>query len=471
MQQILLRSSDGSVPNICKSVSMYRHPLKSDDSARKLGDGAVSVAAFGARGDGTTDDTAAFLSALAASDSIFVPNGTFVVRETLRLSSSQTLRGSGQWLSQIVFNPLPSLPATAACIGLANVSAIGASAGIVVEGLSVAFANAAGTNVNRGIDLTAAQLATVSDVRISMFHTGLYLSRGADAAGCWFNNIDSVNFFSCKFSVDMNDESGYSVNNCNFADLHANDVGVWKDGVAYRVRGYGHHLSNIYSGGLEGDCACLEFADTNGSAVSISGNNLILGLYCESSPAFGIKVTNTTQGRGGNQVQGLHMDGPARVATVSDPWGELTVQQWGAENLSVSAYHLGQLELFSIMPSAHHAPGCAHHASFWRPEGVAAGHAAGSITSNAAGTATSYSTAADRRLLAAGEAEELDGALRRVVEGPPARRLAFAGAVEDAGDVEGFIADELAAAGASHGPQERPDSRVKIPLCLQCRGR
>eukprot|EP01045_Picozoa_sp_COSAG04_P000206 COSAG04_NODE_4_length_52282_cov_12.667133_42_plen_190_part_00 len=176
----------------------------------------------------------------------------------------------------------------------------------------------------------------------------------------------------------------------------------------------------------------------------------------ESSPAFGIKVTNTTQGRGGNQVQGLHMDGPARVATVSDPWGELTVQQWGAENLSVSAYHLGQLELFSIMPSAHHAPGCAHHASFWRPEGVAVGHAAGSITSNAAGTATSYSTAADRRLLAAGEAEELDGALRRVVEGPPARRLAFAGALEDADGVEGFIADELAAAGASHGPQLWP---------------
>ena len=202
-------------------------------------------------------------------------------RETLRLSTSQSLRGSGQWISQIVFNPLPSLPATAACIGLANISAIGASAGIVVEGLSVAFVNAAGTNLNRGIDLTAAQLATVSDVRLSMFHTGLYLSRGADAAGCWFNNIDSVNFFSCKLSVDMNDESGYSVNNCNFADLHANDVGVWKDGVAYRVRGYGHHLSNIYSGGLEGDCACLEFADTNGSAVSISGNNLILGLYCE----------------------------------------------------------------------------------------------------------------------------------------------------------------------------------------------
>ena len=81
------------MPNICKSVSMYRHPLKSDDSVRGLG-GAVSVAAFGARGNGTADDTAAFLAALAASDSIFVPNGTFVVRETLRLSTSQTLRGS-----------------------------------------------------------------------------------------------------------------------------------------------------------------------------------------------------------------------------------------------------------------------------------------------------------------------------------------------------------------------------------------
>ena len=84
------------------------------------------------------------------------------------------------------------------------------------------------------------------------------------------------------------------------------------------------------------------------------------------------------------------------------------------------------------------------HASFWRPEGEAAGHAAGAISSNAAGTAVHYGTASDRGLLAGGGAPALSGALARLRAAPPARRLRFA--ADPGTAVDGFIADELAAA-------------------------
>jgi hypothetical protein len=91
-----------------------------------------------------------------------------------------------------------------------------------------------------------------------------------------------------------------------------------------------------------------------------------------------------------------------------------------------SAQRIGSVELFSIAASVHHAPGPAHHASFWRPEGVLGGHAAGAISSNGAGSATTYATAADRRLLAPGPhaSAELSSALERLVGAREGRRAA-----------------------------------------------
>lgn len=47
--------------------------------------GAVNVKTYGARGDGKTDDTAAFQQALAANArSLYIPNGTYLISDTLR---------------------------------------------------------------------------------------------------------------------------------------------------------------------------------------------------------------------------------------------------------------------------------------------------------------------------------------------------------------------------------------------------
>ena len=54
---------------------------------------AVNVRDFGAKGDGTTDDTAAFARAIAASDKVFVPHGDYALSGTLRLRPNTRLFG------------------------------------------------------------------------------------------------------------------------------------------------------------------------------------------------------------------------------------------------------------------------------------------------------------------------------------------------------------------------------------------
>ena len=219
---------------------------------------------------------------------------------------------------QLRFLPLPGLPSTAGLIampGRAN-DTNAASHGVVLSKLSLTHGDSLGLNRNRAVDMTAAQLADVSHLRISNFQTGIYQSRGNEtAAGCWFNNVDHIDFFDCQYAVDINNDVGFSVNNNNFVMLHAESTGLFaskgRSTKGFIIRGYGHRFTDIYAGGMQGpESACVEFGDTDfhprpaathgaspcSPGVSVSGSNLIEGLYCESAPAYGIRVKNTTQG-------------------------------------------------------------------------------------------------------------------------------------------------------------------------------
>ena len=116
--------------------------------------------------------------------------------------------------------------------------------------------------------MTAAQLSTVSHLKISNFQTGIFQSRGnATAAGCWFNNVDHIDFFDNQIAVDINNDVGFSVNNNNFLMLHAESTGTFasngRSTKGYVIRGYGHHFTDIYASGMQGpESACVEFGDT-----------------------------------------------------------------------------------------------------------------------------------------------------------------------------------------------------------------
>ena len=50
--------------------------------------GKPSVTFYGAKGDGITDDTAAFKAALTANREIYVPGGTYVLSDTIEIGEN-----------------------------------------------------------------------------------------------------------------------------------------------------------------------------------------------------------------------------------------------------------------------------------------------------------------------------------------------------------------------------------------------
>lgn len=64
-------------------------------SADKFSD-LISIKDFGAVGDGLTDDTVAIQNALAAHNTVFLPEGVYLVSGTIRLTARQAIIGAGQ---------------------------------------------------------------------------------------------------------------------------------------------------------------------------------------------------------------------------------------------------------------------------------------------------------------------------------------------------------------------------------------
>ncbi|MGB0720321.1 MAG: glycosyl hydrolase family 28-related protein [Bdellovibrionales bacterium] len=56
----------------------------------------ISIKDFGAVGDGLTDDTNAIINAIAAHDTVFIPNGEYLITGTITLTAKQAMIGAGQ---------------------------------------------------------------------------------------------------------------------------------------------------------------------------------------------------------------------------------------------------------------------------------------------------------------------------------------------------------------------------------------
>ena len=82
-------------------------------AAASVGDAVINVQAFGAVGDGVTDDTAAIVAAVAAAfdpavngrNHVFFPAGTYVVSQEIKLDYGIVVEGAGQAASIIRMNP------------------------------------------------------------------------------------------------------------------------------------------------------------------------------------------------------------------------------------------------------------------------------------------------------------------------------------------------------------------------------
>ena len=155
-------------------------------------DGLLSIKAFGARGDGSTDDRAAFAAAMAAVDEIYVPAGDFVLagisgEPGIEISRDGfTLIGAGKEIVTLIYT----------------------SAGTLLPAINVDADNVTIRNI--GIDGTAN--ATQASETIANCH-------GIDVVNQDFCEIDSVKIVGGHFGINLdnttdnpNDQEAYTTN-------------------------------------------------------------------------------------------------------------------------------------------------------------------------------------------------------------------------------------------------------------------
>ena len=137
----------------------------------------ISVKDFGAKGDGLTDDTLAIQQALTAYDSVFLPEGNYLISGTITLGHRQTLKGAGQTsVLTCIDNSFNAVEVVSDFATLSNFKIMQGNIGIKLYGR----------------DRPCVQTA-VSDIVISQSNIGVQLDGYNDTnRPCYWNNFDRV---------------------------------------------------------------------------------------------------------------------------------------------------------------------------------------------------------------------------------------------------------------------------------------
>lgn len=155
--------------------------------------GYANVADYGAIPDDGMDDTAAFKQAIATGKSVFVPVGTYHIKETLQIQN-QNFVGSGMFVSRLIAsNANPKAPILKA--GRTSVVAdlaLGFDSGLITNqeamGDRVGIYTAAQWSLQRG--------STVRNVRIENVGTAIYSpnGEGAESFSVTYDTLEIENF-------------------------------------------------------------------------------------------------------------------------------------------------------------------------------------------------------------------------------------------------------------------------------------
>lgn len=163
----------------------------------------ISVKAYGAKGDGVTDDTAAINAAVAAAaagytQSIYFPNGTYLFSETI---TAKTILGENRQKTILKYTGAGS--------------AVGPGVGIMyhrrMENLTLL-----GSDVGTGLDLNASPAGHYRNMIVQDFATGVSLDGDA-----LYNVFEDVTFQSCATGVridGLSHENRFRACRVNFAD-------------------------------------------------------------------------------------------------------------------------------------------------------------------------------------------------------------------------------------------------------------
>lgn len=171
----------------------------------------ANVLDFGAKGDGTTDDTAAIQAALdSGASEVYLPQGTYLVSDTLEPSDNLIVGAGREWgpqgsiIQAAVGMNKPLIKFTTRG-GLSNLSLSGSATSLTTDQKLVYIS---GTN---GVTLD------------TLFLNGGYTNLYIDGTSFYnsFNNCTFYTSYSNQFAVDSDTTAGvdFKMSNCRFLSL------------------------------------------------------------------------------------------------------------------------------------------------------------------------------------------------------------------------------------------------------------
>ncbi len=202
-------------------------------------EGYVSVLAFGAKGDGVTDDTMAFQWAAQSGNGIFVPAGEFIISDSIKLES-RVMIGAGEGESIITFagtnarKPIIMAGSYSSLRDLTLRFADGLVTGGEQAGDRVAILAGATWSLQRGASLRRITLENVGTGVYSPENNSPYVTEaGANEAGAFsvtFEDVTMRDFSYRGFSFNSDTRTGNVFRNLYFTSRFDADSAVYFTG-------------------------------------------------------------------------------------------------------------------------------------------------------------------------------------------------------------------------------------------------
>jgi hypothetical protein len=246
------------------------------------------VRAWGAVGDGSTDDSTEFQAAIdaaeAANGSVLVPQGTYAINAALTIDTKITMVGSGR----------PVLKVDSLASGSAlNITGSGAR-GTRVEGIIIQDSSVARTKA--GMSISTVAWITLRDVEFIGLLTGLTLNsvhdaRGFEGLGFYENATDVLFSTTASTSITFRDSRFENTTTAiiNDGNLPLTNIGFYGCGFAPTLASQGNAVefdgtafTNLTFSGCR-----FEVNTTTGKS-----NNLLIDGQSTSIPTTGLVIEN-----------------------------------------------------------------------------------------------------------------------------------------------------------------------------------
>jgi hypothetical protein len=219
---------------------------------------------YGARGDGTTDNTQAIqkaIEACPAGSSVVIPAGTYSLGTSVRLKSGTSVRGAGTGKTILTMPGQSEITGILCGSNLSNVTVSG-----------ITFAGPGGNSNIYGFVMEGSQDCRLNDCRFEGLSCGMKLGAGNMAHG-W--EVSDIIARDCRLPLYVD-----SVSNSTFSRLDLRAAHL-----AAPTRGYALYV--------EGDCSHLTFVDCTLSG----GSGWTMHLYYDyegEDTSHDIAFNNTT---------------------------------------------------------------------------------------------------------------------------------------------------------------------------------